>query len=107
MQQASLLKQSKIVRVDSDMNEYDVFGVERRSSVKNRTNTQHLEGKITFLSGDLTDQNSLLRVLKESDPDEVYNLASQMKLINVSSTLSGGGAGSGRPTGHVAGRHGR
>ena len=27
--------------------------------------------------GDLTDQNSLLRVLKESDPDEVYNLASQ------------------------------
>jgi GDPmannose 4,6-dehydratase len=56
---------------------YDVFGMERRSSVKNRTNTKHLEGKIKFLSGDLTDQNSLLRCLKESSPDEVYNLASQ------------------------------
>jgi len=56
---------------------YDVFGMERRSSVRNRANTSHLEGKITFLNGDLTDQNSLLRCLKESDPDEVYNLASQ------------------------------
>ena len=50
---------------------YEVFGLERRSSVKNRTNTSHLEGKITFLTGDLTDQNSLLRSIKESDPEEV------------------------------------
>ena len=56
---------------------YKIYGVERRSSSKNRTNTQHLEGKITFLQGDLTDQNSLLRCLKESNPDEVYNLAAQ------------------------------
>jgi len=56
---------------------YKVYGVERRSSTKNRTNTKHLEGKITFLQGDLTDQNSLLRCLKESNPDEVYNLAAQ------------------------------
>jgi GDPmannose 4,6-dehydratase len=56
---------------------YKVFGMERRSSSKNRINTAHLEGKITFINGDLTDQNSLLRCLKESDPDEVYNLASQ------------------------------
>jgi GDPmannose 4,6-dehydratase len=56
---------------------YEVFGVERRSSVKNRTNTKHLEGKITFLNGDLTDQNSLIRCLKQSNPDEVYNLAAQ------------------------------
>ena len=56
---------------------YNVFGMERRSSSKNRTNTLHLEDKITFLNGDLTDQNSLLRCLKESNPDEVYNLASQ------------------------------
>jgi GDPmannose 4,6-dehydratase len=57
--------------------DYEVFGMERRSSVKNRTNTSHLEEKITFLTGDLTDQNSLLRVIKESKPDEVYNFASQ------------------------------
>jgi len=56
---------------------YKIYGVERRSSVKNRTNTGHLEEKITFLSGDLTDQNSLFRCLKQSNPDEVYNLAAQ------------------------------
>ena len=56
---------------------YKVYGMERRSSFKNRTNTSHLENKITFLQGDLTDQNSLLRCLKESNPDEVYNLAAQ------------------------------
>ena len=56
---------------------YEVYGMERRSSSKNRTNTSHLEGKITFINGDLSDQNSLVRCLKESDPDEVYNLASQ------------------------------
>jgi len=56
---------------------YKVYGMERRSSSKNRVNTAHLEGKITFITGDLTDQNSLLRCLKESDPAEIYNLASQ------------------------------
>ncbi len=56
---------------------YTVYGIERRSSSKNRTNTEHLEGKVVFLQGDLTDQNSLLRCLKESNPDEVYNLAAQ------------------------------
>ena len=56
---------------------YEVFGMERRTSTKNRVNTSHLENKITFLMGDLTDQSSLFRVLEESEPDEVYNLASQ------------------------------
>jgi len=57
--------------------DYEVFGIERRCSTKNRINTKHLEGKITFLMGDLSDQNSLLRCLEESNPDEVYNLAAQ------------------------------
>ena len=56
---------------------YEVYGMERRSSSKNRTNTGHLEGRVTFVNGDLTDQNSLVRVLRESDPDEVYNLGAQ------------------------------
>jgi len=56
---------------------YKVFGLERRSSVKNRVNTSHLKGKITFIPGDLTDQNSLVRALKECDPHEVYNLGAQ------------------------------
>lgn len=57
--------------------DYVVYGMERRSSVKRHENTKHLEGKITFLTGDLTDQNSLLRCLEQSTPDEVYNLAAQ------------------------------
>jgi len=56
---------------------YEVYGMERRCSSPNRKNTHHLEGKITFLTGDLTDQNSLMRCLKDSDPDEIYNLAAQ------------------------------
>ena len=56
---------------------YNVYGMERRSSAINNVNTKHLEGKITILNGDMTDQNSLLRCLKESNPDEVYNLAAQ------------------------------
>ena len=56
---------------------YEVYGMERRTSSPNRTNTKHLEGKITFLHGDLTDQNSLTRCLKQSNPCEVYNLGSQ------------------------------
>ena len=57
--------------------DYEVYGMERRSSSKNRTNTGHLEDRITFVNGDLTDQNSLVRVLRESNPDEVYNLGAQ------------------------------
>tara|TARA_R110002167_G_scaffold338840_1_gene546530 strand:+ start:476 stop:1438 length:963 start_codon:yes stop_codon:yes gene_type:complete len=57
--------------------DYVVYGMERRTSSPNRTNTSHLQGKITFLNGDLTDQNSLVRCLRESNPDEVYNLAAQ------------------------------
>ena len=58
---------------------YVVYGMERRSSYKNRANTGHLETNknFHFITGDLTDQNSLFRVLKESDPDELYNLGSQ------------------------------
>ena len=56
---------------------YEVFGMERRTSYPNRLNTKHLEGKITFINGDLTDQNSLRRCLVKSNPHEVYNLAAQ------------------------------
>jgi GDPmannose 4,6-dehydratase len=56
---------------------YKVFGMERRTSTPNRTNTAHLEGKIEFIRGDLSDQNSILRCIKTSKPNEIYNLASQ------------------------------
>lgn len=56
---------------------YQVFGLERRSSTKNRTNIEKIEKDINFVSGDLTDQNSLARAVEASEPDEVYNLAAQ------------------------------
>jgi len=59
--------------------DYLVFGVERRISARENSNTRHLEDNpnFVFLTGDMTDQNSLLRAVKESDPDEIYNLAAQ------------------------------
>jgi GDPmannose 4,6-dehydratase len=57
--------------------DYEVFGMERRTSTKNRVNTFHLERKINFLMGDMSDQGSLIRVVQEAEPDEVYNLAAQ------------------------------
>lgn len=56
---------------------YHVFGLERRASVKNRRNIEHLEDKIIIVSGDLLDQSSLIRALQDVEPDEVYNLGSQ------------------------------
>jgi len=58
---------------------YRVYGLERRSSVRNRTNTSHLinNPNFTMLIGDLSDQNSLLRCLRTANPDEVYNFAAQ------------------------------
>ena len=56
---------------------YEVYGVERRCSTKNRINTDHIQDKIHWLNADLSDQNSLLRAIRTADPDEVYNLAAQ------------------------------
>ena len=56
---------------------YKVFGLVRRSSNFFSGNISHILDKITLLKGDITDQNSLLRAIKDSNPDEVYNLAAQ------------------------------
>lgn len=56
---------------------YKVFGLERRSSQKNRENIKHILDKIELVSGDLLDEGSLVRAIKEVKPDEIYNLASQ------------------------------
>jgi GDPmannose 4,6-dehydratase len=38
---------------------------------------KHIQDNIELISGDLLDQNSLINAIKESNPDEIYNLASQ------------------------------
>jgi len=57
--------------------DYKVFGLVRRTSTLNFKRIEHIQDKIELISGDLLDQNSLINAVKESNPDEVYNLASQ------------------------------
>jgi GDPmannose 4,6-dehydratase len=56
---------------------YKVFGLVRRSSTLNFERIAHIQDRVELLSGDLTDQNSLLYALQQAMPDEVYNLAAQ------------------------------
>ena len=56
---------------------YRVVGMVRRASTHNYERIQHLLDKITIVQGDLHDQGSLLSLLEEYKPDEVYNLAAQ------------------------------
>jgi len=57
--------------------DYEVFGIERRKANYYSPNIAHLDGKISLLKGDLSDQNSLLRAIKDCEPHEVYNLGAQ------------------------------
>ncbi|MEH1907519.1 GDP-mannose 4,6-dehydratase [Nostoc sp.] len=56
---------------------YQVFGLVRRSSTSNLERISHFSDDIQILSGDLLDQSSLMDVIAEAQPDEIYNLASQ------------------------------
>lgn len=56
---------------------YEVFGLVRRSSTSNLERISHLSGDVHIVSGDLLDQSSLMDVITDSQPDEIYNLASQ------------------------------
>jgi len=56
---------------------YQVHGMVRRASTESFERIAHLSGRIELHQADLLDQISLLSVLRESRPDEVYNLAAQ------------------------------
>lgn len=56
---------------------YDVMGMVRRSSTVNFSRIQHFQDRVTLVSGDLLDQGSLINILREYQPNEVYNLAAQ------------------------------
>ncbi len=56
---------------------YDVIGMIRRSSTVNFERIRHIQDEITLVSGDLLDQGSLINILREYRPQEVYNLAAQ------------------------------
>ncbi len=54
---------------------YRVCGMLRRSSSQHLHRIEHIRDRLLLLSGDLLDQTSLVRVLEQAQPDEVYNLA--------------------------------
>jgi GDPmannose 4,6-dehydratase len=56
---------------------YQVIGVVRRSSTINFARIQHIQDQLTLVSGDLLDLGSLIAILREHRPQEVYNLAAQ------------------------------
>jgi GDPmannose 4,6-dehydratase len=56
---------------------YEVFGMVRRSSTENFERIEHLRSKIQLCQADLLDQLSMIELVKDARPHEVYNLASQ------------------------------
>lgn len=56
---------------------YDVVGMVRRTSTINFHRIAHIQDQIQLVPGDLGDQISLIHILEEYRPDEVYNLAAQ------------------------------
>ena len=58
---------------------YEVHGIVRRASIANTARIDHLlaQNAVTLHDGDLTDTASLIRIIGEIRPDEIYNLAAQ------------------------------
>ena len=58
---------------------YEVHGIVRRASTSNTSRIDHLiaENAITLHDGDLSDSASIIRIVAEVSPDEIYNLAAQ------------------------------
>lgn len=56
---------------------YKVYGMVRRSSTENFERIEDIRDRIELRQGDLLDQLSLVNLINESKPDEIYNLAAQ------------------------------
>ena len=56
---------------------YEVLGMVRRTSTINFDRIRHFQDQVTLVQGDLLDQASLINILEEHKPAEVYNLAAQ------------------------------
>ena len=58
---------------------YEVHGITRRASLSNTARIDHLleKGLVKIHDGDLSDSSSLIRIIGETQPDEIYNLAAQ------------------------------
>ena len=56
---------------------YKVTGMVRRASTENFERIEHIRDKIKIAQADLLDQLSLINLIEEAEPDEIYNLAAQ------------------------------
>lgn len=56
---------------------YEVYGIMRRKSVVDYGNVEHIKDQLNFIYADMTDVVSLVRAMRISQADEVYNLAAQ------------------------------
>jgi GDPmannose 4,6-dehydratase len=56
---------------------YEVVGMVRRSSTVNFGRIEQIQDRITLAHGDLLDQTSLIDIMRQHQPDEIYNLAAQ------------------------------
>jgi GDPmannose 4,6-dehydratase len=56
---------------------YRVIGMIRRSSVVTFERIQHIQDQVEIIQGDLHDQSSLMDLMEQYKPDEIYNLAAQ------------------------------
>ena len=56
---------------------YTVVGMVRRTSTLNFGRIEHIQDQVTLVHGDLLDQTSLIGLMEEYQPDEIYNLAAQ------------------------------
>ena len=56
---------------------YEVCGMVRRSSTLNFERIAHIQDRITLVAGDLLDEVSMINILRDNRPTEVYNLAAQ------------------------------
>jgi GDPmannose 4,6-dehydratase len=56
---------------------YEVIGMVRRSSTVNFERITHIQDQVTLVAGDLLDESSLIAVLRDYRPQEIYNLAAQ------------------------------
>jgi GDPmannose 4,6-dehydratase len=56
---------------------YEVVGLVRRSSTLSIERISHIQDRLTLVPGDLVDEGSLINVLRDTRPSEVYNLAAQ------------------------------
>ncbi|MBU1110809.1 GDP-mannose 4,6-dehydratase [Patescibacteria group bacterium] len=56
---------------------YEVYGMVRRLSCPNYQNIKHLLGSVNLIYGDMTDITSIVKIVKDGQFDEIYNLAAQ------------------------------